>query len=414
MNAARSNSLPNNMFISIEQALSKLSAGEFLIVVNEESEHATGDLLIAAEQVTADHVNFMLQHAHGLICVAMTRERLEALNLPPMVPDAPETDAAFTVSVDARSARSGDAAEDRAATIAALVDPNTRPEDLRRPGHVFPIRAAEGGVLQRVGHTEAAVDLARLAGLTPAGVTCQLLDASGHAASLPELRAFAAEHGLSLVSIADLIRYRRRTEMLVKRGAEATLPTIFGDFRLVVYTSLLDGADFLAVIKGDLRSCPAPLVRVHSGCVTGDVLGSRKCDCGWQLQSALAMIEQEGCGLVVYIPSQEGRGIGLANKVAAYHLQETGLDTVEANQALGFAPDLRDYGLGAQVLADLGVTKMRLMTNNPAKFAAMEGYGLRVVERVPLEVAANPCNYAYLTTKRAKMGHLINPEKPEE
>jgi 3,4-dihydroxy 2-butanone 4-phosphate synthase/GTP cyclohydrolase II len=315
--------------------------------------------------------------------------------------------------VVAGTVQTGDTAEDRAATIAALVDPHSRPEDLRRPGHIFPIRAVEGGVLARVGHTEAAVDLARLAGLQPAGVTCQILSASGQAANLAELRAFAGEHGLGLISLADLIRYRRRTEILVKRGAETHLPSLYGDFRLVVYTSLLDGADYLAVIKGDLSTCRAPLVRVHSGCVTGDVLGSLKCDCGWQLQAALAMIEQAGCGVVVYVASQEGRGIGLANKIAAYHLQDEGLDTVEANTALGFAPDLRDYGLGAQVLADLGVTEMRLMTNNPAKFAAMEGYGLRVVERVPLEVGANPCNYDYLATKRAKMGHLINPEKPE-
>lgn len=401
------------MFITIEEAIQQLREGKFLLVVDDESEQNTGDLLLAAEHATPERVNFMLQHAHGLVCVAMTRERLEALNLPPMVPEATGDRAAFTVSVDVRTARTGDTAEDRAATIAALVNPATRPEDLSRPGHIFPIRAAEGGVLRRAGHTEAAVDLARLAGLNPAGVTCQILDPSGHAANLPELRAFAQEHGLSLVSIADVIRYRRRTEMLLRRGAETVLPTLYGEFRLVVYTSLLDGADYLAVVKGDLRSCAAPLVRVHSGCVTGDVLGSLKCDCGWQLQAALAKIEQEGCGVVVYVASHEGRGIGLANKIAAYHLQDEGLDTVEANRALGFAADLRDYGLGAQVLADLGVTEMRLMTNNPAKFAAMEGYGLRVVERVPLEAGANPCNYEYLRTKRDRMGHLISPAKPE-
>jgi 3,4-dihydroxy 2-butanone 4-phosphate synthase/GTP cyclohydrolase II len=330
-----------------------------------------------------------------------------------MVPDAEDSErAAFTVSVDARTAGTGDSAEDRATTIRALVDPQTRPRDLNKPGHVFPIRAVEGGVLQRVGHTEAAVDLVRLAGLNPAGVTCQILDASGRAANLPELQAFAAEHELSLVSIADLIRYRRRTEKLIRRGAETVLPSLWGNFRLVVYTSLLDGTDYLAVIKGDPATCESPLVRVHSGCVTGDVLGSLKCDCGWQLQAALAMIEAEGCGVVVYVASHEGRGIGLANKIAAYHLQDEGMDTVQANLALGFPPDLRDYGLGAQVLADLGITKMRLMTNNPAKFAAMEGYGLQVVERVPLETAPNPCNRDYLDTKREKMGHLLT-EDPE-
>jgi len=327
-----------------------------------------------------------------------------------MVPDAQDSrSAAFTVSVDARAVGSGDSAEGRAATIRALVNPQTRPADLARPGHVFPIRAAEGGVLRRVGHTEAAVDLARLAGLAPAGVTCQILDASGRAANLPELHDFAREFDLSLVSIADLIRYRRRTEKLIRRGAETVLPTLYGDFRLIVYTSLLDGTDYLAVIKGDPATCPAPLVRVHSGCVTGDVLGSLKCDCGWQLEAALSKIEQEGCGVVVYVAGHEGRGIGLANKIAAYHLQDEGLDTVEANVALGFPPDLRDYGIGAQVLADLGISEMRLMTNNPAKFAAMEGYGLRVVERVPLQAVPNPCNRGYLETKRRKLGHLLGP-----
>ncbi len=396
------------MFATIEDAIQKLRAGEFLIVVDDEREQSTGDLLLAAQQATAERVNFMLQHAHGLVCVALTRARVEELNLPPMVSDAEDSArAAFTVSVDARSATTGDSAEDRAATIRALVDPVTRPADLNKPGHIFPIRAMDGGVLQRVRHTEAAVDLARLAELTPAGVTCQILDASGQAANLPELQAFAAAHSLSLVSIADLIRYRRRTENLIRRGAETLLPSVYGDFRLVVYTSLLDGTDYLAVIKGNPAICEAPLVRVHSGCVTGDVLGSLKCDCGWQLHAALSMIEAEGCGVVVYVASHEGRGIGLANKIAAYHLQDEGLDTVQANLALGFGPDLRDYGIGAQVLADLDITKMRLMTNNPAKFAAMEGYGLHVVERVPLETTPNPCNLDYLETKRKKMGHLL-------
>ncbi len=401
------------MFVTIEEALTKLRAGEFLIVVDDKSEQSTGDLLLAAEQATAERVNFMLQHAHGLVCVALTRARVEELSLPPMVADAEDpARAAFTVSVDARAAATGDSAEDRAATIRALVDPATRPADLTRPGHIFPIRAVEGGVLQRAGHTEAAVDLARLAGLVPAGVTSQILDASGQAANLPALQEFAAAHRLSLVSIADLIRYRRRTEHLIKRGAETVLPSLYGDFRLVVYTSLLDGTDYLAIIKGDPATCETPLVRVHSGCVTGDVLGSLKCDCGWQLQAALSMIEAEGCGVVVYVASHEGRGIGLAGKIAAYHLQDEGLDTVQANLALGFAPDLRDYGLGAQVLADLGITRMRLMTNNPAKFAAMEGYGLQVVERVPLEATPNPCNRNYLETKRDKMGHLLG-DSPE-
>lgn len=403
------------MFITIEQAIEKLCAGEFLIVVDDEGEHNTGDLVLAAEHTTPERINFMMQRARGLISVAMTRERLEELNLPPMVAETEDSrGAAFTVSVDARTVETGDTAEERSITIQALLDPRTSPRDLTKPGHVFPIRAVQGGVLRRVGHTEAAVDLVRLAKLTPAGVTCQILDASGQAANLTELQNFAREHSISLASIADLIRYRRRTEKLIARGAEAHLPTLYGDYRLIVYTSLLDGTDYLAVVKGDLSSCEAPLVRVHSGCVTGDVLGSLKCDCGWQLQAALHKINQEGCGVVVYVASQEGRGIGLANKIAAYHLQAEGLDTVEANEALGFPPDLRDYGIGAQVLADLGITKMRLMTNNPAKFAAMEGYGLQVVERVPLEAVPNPLNRDYLETKREKLGHLIKPAESEE
>jgi 3,4-dihydroxy 2-butanone 4-phosphate synthase/GTP cyclohydrolase II len=402
------------MFVPIEAALEKLKAGEFLIVVDDEGETNTGDLVLAAEQATPERVNFMLQRAHGLVCVALTRDRVEELSLPPMVAEAEDSHQAdFTVSVDARGAESGDSAEGRAATIRALVDPATKPLDLAKPGHIFPIRAAEGGVLQRVGHTEAAVDLARLAGLTPAGATCQILDASGRAANLAELQQFASLYGLSMISIADLIRYRRRTEHLIKRGAATHLPTLWGDFQVVVFTSLLDGTDYLAIIKGEPATCEVPLVRVHSGCVTGDVLGSLKCDCGWQLQAALRKIEEAGCGVVVYVAAHEGRGIGLANKIAAYHLQDEGLDTVEANEALGFGPDLRDYGIGAQVLADLGITKMRLMTNNPAKFAAMEGYGLQVVERVPLEATPNPCNAHYLDTKREKMGHLLEGASSE-
>lgn len=396
---------------TIEQAIEDIKAGRFVIVVDDAGEQNTGDLILAATHATDERINFMLRRARGLVCVAMTAERLEELNLPPMVPEATSSDrTAFTVSVTAKfGTTTGHSAADRATTIQALTDTATRPADLVRPGHVFPLRAAAGGVLQRTGHTEAAVDLARLAGLCPVGVICPILDEEGQTASLSQLQRLSEKCQINLVTIADLIRYRRRTEKLIDRQAEAHLPTKYGDFRLVVYTSQLDGTDYLAVIKGDPDLCEAPLVRVHSGCATGDVLGSLKCDCGPQLATALQMIEAEGCGVVVYVASQEGRGIGLVNKIRAYHLQEEGFDTVEANEALGFPADMRDYGIGAQVLADLGITKMRLMTNNPQKYAAMEGYGLHVVERVPLQVASNDYNRRYLQCKREKMGHLLEP-----
>jgi len=397
---------------TIEQAIDDVKAGRFVIVVDDAGEHNTGDLVLAAQHATAEQLNFMMQQARGLICVAMTAQRLEELNLPPMVPEVTGTkQAAFTVSVDAgRGVTTGDSAADRAITVQMLIDSETKADDLIKPGHVFPIRAAAGGVLRRTGHTEAAVDLARLAGLYPAGVICQILDENGQPANMPYLTEFGERHQINQVTIANLIKYRRRTEKLIERRADAHLPTRYGDFRIVVYTSVLDGTDYLAVVKGDLTEVEAPLVRVHSGCVTGDVLGSLKCDCGVQLARALRMIEAEGCGVVVYIASQEGRGIGLANKIKAYHLQEKGYDTVEANEALGFAPDMRDYGIGAQVLADLGITKMRLMTNNPQKYAAMEGYGLEVVERVPLEVPTDEHNVRYLKTKKEKLGHLLGIE----
>ncbi len=393
----------------VERALEELRAGRFVIVIDEENEPTTGDLVLAAEHATAEKINFMQREGRGTICVALTPERLEELAIPllPQDPDARGV-ARFAMPVDVRGVRTGDSARDRALTVKALIDPKTEPHDLIRPGHIHPVQAAPGGVLQRTGHTEAAVDLCRLAGLYPAGVTCQILDDSGEAAGPEYLNEFARRHGIHIVSIASIIRYRRRTEKLVERVAEAELPTIFGHFRAVVYRSLVDETEFVAVVKGDLSKCEAPLVRVHSGCVTGDCLGSLKCDCGWQLHAALLKIEEEGCGVVLYIPHHEGRGIGLANKIRAYHLQDRGLDTVEANLALGFPPDVRDYGLGAQVLVDLGVRKMRLMTNNPHKFAALQGYGLEVVERVPLQAPATEYNWRYLLTKREKMGHLLD------
>jgi len=402
----------------IEDALVRLRAGEMLIVVDDEGPQTTGDLLLAAQFATPERLNFFMREGRGLMCVAMTPERLEELAIPLMPPDPiGPSRAAFAVTVDARvGVATGDSAEDRARTIAVLLDPNSTPHDLVRPGHVQPVQAAPGGVLQRTGHTEAAVDLARLAGLEPMAVTAQILDEQGEAARLDYLKDFAERHGLAVVYLADIIRFRRRTEKLVNRVAEAALPTRFGNFRVVVYETTVGEQTYLAVVKGDPGQCDAPLVRVHSGCVTGDALGSLKCDCGAQLEAALRKIEEEGCGVVVYIPSHEGRGIGLSNKIKAYHLQDQGMDTVEANLALGLPVDMRDYGLGAQVLADLGVRRMRLMTNNPRKYAALSGYGLEVVERVPLETPPTEYSERYLQTKRDKMGHLLTggPQAEEE
>ena len=399
-----------------EQAVQDISDGRFVIVVDEEGEESSGDLLLAAEFADTEIINRMMRIARGLLCVALTAERIEELGLTPMSPDGwGGGRAAFAVSVDARRGiQTGDGAQDRAITIQTLIDPQANPGYIVTPGHVFPIRAAEGGVLRRVGHTEAAVDLTRLAGLTPAGVTAQILREDGSAANMDELLALGDEMGLSVVTIADLIRYRRKTEKLVHREGEADLPTVWGEFRVVIYTSEVDKVDYVAVVKGDPARCDAPLVRVHSGCVTGDILGSLKCDCGWQLHAALERIEAEGCGVVLYIASQEGRGIGLVNKIRAYHLQDEGMDTVEANEALGFPADRRDYGIGAQVLADLGISRMRLMTNNPAKFSAMNAYGLEVVERVPLEAPEGEVYERYLNTKRDRMGHLIREESDDD
>lgn len=392
-----------------EEAIERIARGEMVIVVDDEGESATGDLVLAAEFAESDAINRMMRVARGTMCVALTPGRVEELGLTPMSPDGwGGGRTAFAVSVDARwGMETGDTARDRALTIQTLIDPETRPEYLIRPGHVFPIRAAEGGVLKRVGHTEAAVDLARLAGLTPAGVTAQILRDDGSAANMEELIELGEEMGIAVTTIADLIRHRAKTEKLITREAEAALPTLWGDFRAIIFTSQVDQADYVAVVSGDLDSVEAPLVRVHSGCVTGDILGSLKCDCGWQLHSALERIASEPPGVVLYIASHEGRGIGLVNKIRAYHLQECGLDTVEANEALGFPADRRDYGVGAQVLRDLGLSKMRLMSNNPSKFTAMEAYGLEVVERVALEAPKNGYYEQYLCTKRDKLGHMI-------
>lgn len=401
---------------TVEEAVEEFRRGKFVILVDDEDRENEGDLAMAAEAVTPEAINFMATHARGLICVPMTRERLEALHIEPMVRhNTAKLQTAFTVSVDARyGTTTGISAFDRARTVQVLIDPNTKPSDLERPGHIFPLAAAPGGVLQRAGQTEGSLDLARLAGMYPAAVICEIMSQDGHMARLPELQQFAAQHDLKIVSVADIIAYRRRNEKLVKRVAgPVRLPTRFGPFQAYAYESLVDNQAYVALVKGDPAKADSVLVRAHSECLTGDVFHSLRCDCGQQLERAMQMIEAEGCGVILYIP-QEGRGIGLLNKMRAYELQDRqGLDTVEANKALGFPADLRDYGLGTQVLRDLGVSRMRLLTNNPSKYVGLEGYGLQIVERVPLEVPPNENNVHYLRTKREKMGHWLNGEEKQ-
>jgi 3,4-dihydroxy 2-butanone 4-phosphate synthase/GTP cyclohydrolase II len=398
-------------FDAIADALAAIRNGESIVVVDDENRENEGDLICAAQFATPQQINFMATEARGLICLAMEGERLDALDLPLMVDrNTDSNQTAFTVSVDAgpeNGVGTGISAEDRARTIQVAIHPGTRPADLRRPGHVFPLRARQGGVLKRAGHTEAAVDLARLAGLYPAGVICEIQNPDGSMARLPELADYARRHGLRLISIADLIRYRLDTERFVRRQAEADLPSSFGHFRAIGYRNELDGSEHVAIVKGAPERSGAPvLVRVHSECLTGDAFGSLRCDCRPQLEAALRMIERAGEGVVVYL-RQEGRGIGLINKLRAYSLQDGGLDTVEANEHLGFPADLRNYGVGAQILSDLGVHRLRLITNNPRKIAGLGGYGLQVVDRVPLVMDAGQHNALYLRTKRTKLGHLL-------
>jgi 3,4-dihydroxy 2-butanone 4-phosphate synthase / GTP cyclohydrolase II len=397
-------------FSSVENAIEAVGRGEMVVVVDDEDRENEGDLIMAADAVTPEKIAFFLAHTSGLICVPLTPERVEHLDLPLMVSANTEVQrTAFTVSVDFRHGTStGISAADRSATIKALVDPHTRPGDLNRPGHIFPLRYRAGGVLKRAGHTEAAVDLARAAGMSPAGVLCEVVseDKTGMA-RLPELEEFASRHDLHLISIADLIRYRRRKDKLVRRIAQATLPTEYGDFEVYAYESVLDGEHHVAMVMGEVDGAQNTLVRVHSECLTGDVFSSLRCDCGPQLQGALAQIAENGSGVLVYLRGHEGRGIGLAHKLRAYRLQEEGLDTVDANLELGLPADSREYGIGAQILVDLGVTTMRLMTNNPTKYGGLEGFGLDIVERVSIQPTPTPQNIEYLRTKRERMGHLL-------
>jgi 3,4-dihydroxy 2-butanone 4-phosphate synthase/GTP cyclohydrolase II len=398
-------------FDSIADGLAAIRNGEVIVVVDDENRENEGDLICAAQFATPQQINFMATEARGLICLAMEGQRLDALDLPLMVDrNTDSNQTAFTVSVDAgqeHGVSTGISAEDRARTIQVAIHPRTRPADLRRPGHIFPLRAREGGVLKRAGHTEAAIDLARLAGLYPAGVICEIQNPDGSMARLPQLVDYARRHGLRLISIADLIRYRLDTERFVRRQAEALLPSAFGSFRAIGYRNELDGSEHVAIVKGDLQRAEGPvLVRVHSECLTGDAFGSLRCDCRPQLEAALRMIELAGVGVVVYL-RQEGRGIGLINKLRAYSLQDGGLDTVEANERLGFPADLRNYGVGAQILSDLGVQRLRLITNNPRKIAGLGGYGLQVEDRVPLVMDPGLHNASYLQVKRTKLGHLF-------
>jgi 3,4-dihydroxy 2-butanone 4-phosphate synthase/GTP cyclohydrolase II len=406
--AKRKSGAVKTPFARIEDAIAAIHDGRMIIVVDDEDRENEGDLTIAAEKITPEAINFMATYGRGLICMPMTRQRLDELDIPLMVTENTTAfDTAFCVSIEAKGVTStGISAADRAATVLTAIDTGTRPSDLARPGHMFPLRARDGGVLVRAGQTEAAVDLARIAGLYPAGVICEIMNPDGTMARVPELTGFAKKHKLLMITVADLIQYRMRTEGLVRRVAAAALPTEHGDFRVIAYESLIDGETHVALVKGEIGNGDGVMVRVHSRCLTGDVFHSARCDCGVQLDTAMDKIAAEGRGVLLYL-NQEGRGIGLSNKIRAYELQDQGFDTVEANERLGFKPDQRDYGIGVQILRDLGVKSMRLLSNNPRKLVGLEGYGLSVIEWLPLEVPASEHTRRYLMTKKQKLGHKL-------
>jgi len=400
----------NRRKITAEQAIKAVKDGRLIIIVDDEDRENEGDLMVAAEKVTPDIVNFMAKHGRGLICLPLTRERLEELDLPLMVANNTASfQTAFTISIDAKKGiTTGISAYDRAKTVLAAVDPETKPKDLARPGHVFPLQAKQGGVLERAGQTEAAVDLAKLAGLKPAGVICEIMNEDGTMARMPQLEKFSQTYDIQILTIADLIKYRMKTECLVKKMEEVDLPTKHGNFRLIIFEDIIHRENHIALVKGEIKKDEPILVRAHSQCLTGDTFGSTRCDCGDQLHKSMEMVNSEGKGVILYIINQEGRGIGLVNKIKAYAMQDKGLDTVEANQKLGFKPDQRDYGIGAQILVSLGVNKLRLITNNPRKFIGLAGYGLEIIERVPIEIPPCESNIQYLKTKKEKMGHILD------
>lgn len=394
-------------FNTIEEAIEDIKEGKIIVVVDDEDRENEGDLLMAAEKVTPEAINFMAKYGRGLICMPILGDRLNDLDIPQMVQHNTDNhQTAFTVSIDAMETTTGISAYERSLTIQKVLDPNTKATDFRKPGHIFPLEAREGGVLKRAGHTEAATDLARLAGLYPAGVICEIMSEDGTMARTPELMDFVAEHNLKIITIADLIAYRRKNEILIDHVTEANMPTKYGDFRIIGYENKLNGEHHVALVKGNVDDGEPVLVRVHSECLTGDAFGSMRCDCGDQYAAAMEQINKEGRGILVYM-RQEGRGIGLINKLKAYSLQDQGMDTVEANLALGFPEDMRDYGIGAQILSDLGVKKIRLMTNNPRKLSGLTGYGMEIVERVPIQMNHNEKNAYYLKTKQAKLGHML-------
>jgi len=394
---------------SVEKAIKAIKSGELIIIVDDEDRENEGDLMVAAEKVTPDIINFMAKHARGLICLSLTRERLQQLDLPLMVQkNTAQFQTAFTVSIDAKEGiTTGISAYDRAKTIQIALDPKALPSDLVRPGHIFPLQAQEGGVLKRAGQTEASVDISRLAGLTPAGVICEIMNEDGTMARMPQLREFSRNFDIPIVTVADLIKFRMQNEILVNKIEEADLPTRFGRFRIMVYEDSIYQQHHIALVKGEIKKDQPVLVRAHSQCLTGDTFGSSRCDCGDQLHNSMQMVEEEGRGVILYMINHEGRGIGLANKIKAYAFQDQGADTVEANRKLGFKPDQRDYGIGAQILVSLGVRQIRLITNNPRKFIGLSGYGLEIVDRVPIEIKPNDSNLRYLKCKKEKMGHLL-------